>query len=270
MLKARAAILTGTGIYSIPGLDTEPTEVDTPYGKAILYSCPSRELVFLSRHGLSHSTPPHRINYRANFWALHQIGVQVVLTAYAVGSLTPDIPTRGVALLDDFLDFTSGRPQTFYEGNEMGVGHADMTRPYCTALGEALKARCPEHGLALHPRATYACTNGPRFESAAEVRLLKSSGGDVVGMTGVPEVVLARELGIHFAGVALSMNLAVGLEATLTVVHDLSEQRSRIVSLFLDVLEKFQEDDHTDCNCRHAVEFLQRPAAPIERAERRS
>ena len=89
-------------------------------------------------------------------------------------------------------------------------------------------------------------------------------------MTGVPEVVLARELGIHFAGVALSMNLAVGLEATLTVVHDLSEQRARIVQLFLDVIANFREDEHTDCNCRHAVEFLQRPATLIERAERRS
>lgn len=269
MLKAKAAILTGTGIYSIPGLQTEPVEIDTPYGKAILYACPARELVFLSRHGLAHSTPPHLINYRANFWALHQIGVRIVLTAYAVGSVNPDIPVRGVALLSDFLDFTSGRPQTYYEGNEMGVGHADMTNPYCSALGETLKARSQAFGLELHPTATYACTNGPRFESAAEIRRLRASGADVVGMTGVPEVVLARELGIHFAGIALSMNLAVGLEATLTVVHDLNEQRSRIVQLFLDVIEKFQESENGGCNCCHAVEFLQHPATLIERAERR-
>jgi 5'-methylthioadenosine phosphorylase len=260
---ARHAIIAGTGIYDLPGFDPAPIQVETPFGTAAYNKCQG-DLVFLPRHGLHHDTPPHAINYRANFWALHSLGVESVVAAYAVGSLHRSIPLRGLALLTDFIDLTQGRSDTFYIGGEWGVGHADMSRPYCPRLREVILARASERGVEIVPQATYACTNGPRFESPAEVRLLTSWGGDVVGMTGVPEVALARELGMHFAGVALSMNLAVGLEEELSVVRDLGAQRSAMLDIIQAALQGFR--DGAGCGCVGAVDFLGATRVAIPRA----
>ena len=227
--RVKFAIIGGTGIYSFPGLDPTPRPVATPFGEACYYATDNPNLIFLARHGLGHSTPPHRIGYRANFWALHQIGVEAALATYAVGSIHVGVGLRSLSVLTDFLDTTSGRERTYFEGGSWGVGHADMTSPYCPALNAALLERASSRGLEVRPSATYACTNGPRFESPAEIRDLAGRGADVVGMTGLPEVALARELGIHFAGIALSMNLAVGLEETLHIAPDLGAQRQQIL-----------------------------------------
>lgn len=257
----RAAILAGTGVYNLPGLNPIPRDVDTPYGGVRVYE--AGELVFLPRHGVAHSVPPHQINYRANFWALHQLEVDRVLAVYAVGSLHRGLLPRELALLDDFLDFTSGRPLTFFDGAGGGVGHADMTDPYCPALRRRMLAS----GLPVRPHATYACTNGPRLESPAEVRMLARLGGDVVGMTGCPEVTLARELGLHFAAVAYSINLAVGLDPSLHLLHDLVELRERLVRTLIEVAALPLEGP---CNCRNAVEFLGKPERPVPRAVKSS
>lgn len=260
------AILAGTGIYDLPGLDPKPLTISTPFGEACYYRFAQRDMIFLARHGLHHDTPPHAINYRANFWALHQLGVEAAIAAYAVGSLHKGILPGELALLTDFIDHTRGRPGTFYDGGEWGVGHADMSRPYCPRLNQALLEAGTHHQLQLHPQATYICTHGPRLESPAEVRLLASWGGDVVGMTGVPEVALARELGIHFAGVALSMNLGIGLEEELKMVHDLQDVRSRMLTVMSEALQGFAGDE--GCGCAHAVEFLSAPGKRIHRAVR--
>jgi len=261
----KAAIVAGTGIYDLPGFDPQPVTLETPFGTAVYHRC--ADLVFLPRHGPGHDTPPHAINYRANFWALHRLGVEVVLAAYAVGSLHQGVPPRGLALLTDFLDHTQGRASTFYSGGEWGVGHADMSRPYCPRLNQAILREAEKLGLAVVSQATYVCTNGPRMESPAEVRLLTSWGADVVGMTGVPEVVLARELGMHFAGLALSMNLAVGLEEELTLLHDLGSQRHAMLEVFQAALSGFE--DGPGCSCVGAVEFLGPCKHPIPRAVRK-
>lgn len=260
------AIIAGTGIYDLPGFDPNPVQVDTPFGPAAYNRCQG-ELVFLPRHGIHHDTPPHAINYRANFWALHQLGVESVVAAYAVGSLHRSIPLRGLALMTDFIDRTNGRADTFYTGGDWGVGHADMSRPYCPRLGAAILEKAAAQGVEMVPKATYAATNGPRFESPAEVRLLTEWGGDVVGMTGVPEVALARELGMHFAGVGLSMNLAVGLEEELSVVRDLGAQRAAMLSIIQAALQGFC--DGPGCGCVGAVDFLGATKMSIPRAHPR-
>lgn len=268
-MSARVAILAGTGIYGLPGLIEEPQMVSTPYGQVPVYRCGLPDLVFLPRHGLKHDQPPHRINYLANFWALHELGVEAVVAAYAVGSLHTGVPAGGLSLLSDFLDRTQGRPNTFYNGGDQGVGHADMSQPYCGLLGQALLDAAARRGLPLHPAATYACTEGPRFESPAEVRMLASWGGDVVGMTGCPEVSLARELGIHFAGVALSINLGVGLEDQLRVLHALDLQRQGLMEISLEVLQAYGAGKLSrSCSCLHAVEIVSPPRRPIPRATR--
>lgn len=266
MSSARTAILAGTGIYDLPGFDPEPVKVDTPFGPACYHRCALPQLVFLPRHGLSHDIPPHSINYRANFWCLHQLGVEAVVAAYAVGSLHTRIKPRELALVTDFIDHTRNRIQTFYSGGGWGVGHADMSRPYCQRLNQLIVDHAQSLKLQIHPRATYVATEGPRMESPAEVRMLAEWGGDVVGMTGVPEVALARELGMHFAGVALSINLAVGLEDQLTVVTDLEQQRRTLVEVFQRVLRDYS--DGPGCGCTHSVDFLTLPQRRVPRAER--
>lgn len=256
-----AAIIAGTGVYHLPGLEPTPHTVDTPYGQVLVYL--AGDLVFLPRHGLGHTVPPHQINYRANLWALHELGVDRVLAVYAVGSLHRGMLPREVALLDDFLDFTAGRPLTFYEGEGGGVGHADMTQPYCPGLRKAIMAAAGD--LPIRPHATYACTNGPRLESPAEVRMLARLGGDVVGMTGCPEVALARELGLHFAGVAYSINLGIGLESGLVVVRDLDEVKARLMRVLVDVASRPVEGP---CTCVNSVDFPSPAARPVPRAVR--
>lgn len=193
----KTAVIAGTGIYNISGVRFEQQVVKTPYGEALVNHCRGGEadgLIFLARHGLEHHTPPHNINYRANLKALQMLGVKAVLATNAVGSISREIPPAGLALLTNFLDFTSGRAYSFYDGGKSGLVHTNMDNPYCPALRRRILELAPQFDLNIRPGATYVATNGPRFETPAEIRMYEKLGGDVVGMTGVPEVVLAREL----------------------------------------------------------------------------
>jgi len=208
------AVIGGTGLYR-PGLIEGPEEVTlgTPYGTVQVFvgQRGGRGVAFLPRHGTGHSLPPHRINYRGNIWALRQLGVRRVLATAACGSLHAEIPPGSLALCDQFLDFTRGRPGTFFDGADGRVRHADMTEPYCPQLRAALAAAAGRLTLPLRQTATYVCTEGPRFETPAEIRAYARLGGELVGMTGVPEVVLAREAGLCYAAVAIATNFAAGL-----------------------------------------------------------
>lgn len=255
----KSAIITGTGIYEIPGFDLEKKEVDTPYGVALVNIARKGdlELIYLARHGLDHSTPPHNINYRANMKALEILGVKRVIATYAVGSISRDIPPMGMAVLTDFLDFTNGRPLTFFEGGKTGLAHIDLNEPYCPVLRNKMLAMAAEVGLDLHPEAVYACTNGPRLETPAEIRMYDKLGGDVIGMTGVPEVVLARELNMHFAGVAYSINWAAGLEKEISFVGD---KMGHLTAKLAAVLIRTLQDDYDfDCTCEKTVHFMSPP-----------
>lgn len=208
------AIIGGTGFYE-PGLLEHVSEriVATPYGTATVStgSYVGTPLVFVARHGVDHSLPPHRVNYRANIWALYEMGVQAVFATAASGSLVPEITPGSLCLCEQFLDFTRSRVSTFFEGGEWGVRHVDMTAPYCPRLAKALVESAAEQGIMLGTGATYVCTEGPRFETPAEIRAYAQLGGQLVGMTGVPEVVLAREAGMCYASVAIATNSAAGL-----------------------------------------------------------
>ena len=260
----RSAIITGTGIYEIAGHSFRPESIDTPFGLAqvFLSEDPQLDLVFLARHGLDHTTPPHKINYRANIKALQILGVKQVLAAYAVGSINPEIPPLGMALITDFLDFTSGRPLSFFDGGDSGLAHTSMDQPFCPSLGARILELAPEFNLIIRNQAVYVASNGPRFETPAEIRMYTKLGGDVVGMTCVPEVVLAKELGIHFAAVALSINWASGIEETMTIVEgDRGDLNSRLTDLFIKTLST---DIQFTCRCESAA-MISHP--PVERGK---
>jgi len=207
------ALIGGTGVENLAfGQETEIT-VDTPYGPVSLQTgvIGTVEMAFLQRHGRGHTVPPHRINYRGNIWALRELGVRKILATGAVGSISPEFRIGDIVLIDQFLDFTKNRPQTFFEGGGQGVLHVDVSQPYCPDLRKTISLGAKEMGLNLKDGGVYVCTEGPRFETPAEIRMYSMLGGQLVGMTGVPEVVLARELGMCYAAMALVTNEAAGI-----------------------------------------------------------
>ncbi len=239
------ALVGGTGIYNLPGIEVEEKLITNQYGTALVYLGKGEyeDVVFLTRHGADHTTPPHKVNYRANIKALKDLGVARIMSTYAVGAITRDYPVMDLAVLRDFLDFTSGREFTFFDEITRGVGHVEMSAPFCPIMSAKILELAPKHDIKCHDGATYVATNGPRFESPAEIKMYQMLGGHVVGMTCCPEVVLAGELGINFAAVALPINLAAGLEDKITIVEDNIEKvRANMVALMLDVLKNTSDD----------------------------
>ncbi|MEM3401941.1 MAG: S-methyl-5'-thioadenosine phosphorylase [Candidatus Hadarchaeales archaeon] len=214
-MKAEVAVIGGSGIYSAFMLkDKKNVTVKTPYGTSpeiTVGRLGEKMVAFIPRHGKEHTIPPHRINYRANIWAIYRLGVERILATTASGTINRSFRPGELALLTQFIDFTKSRAQTFYEGGREGVVHIDLTEPYCPELREILSKTAKKMGLKLHEKSTYACMEGPRFETPAEIRALKVLGADLVGMTNVPECVLARELGMCYAAVAIITNYAAGI-----------------------------------------------------------
>jgi 5'-methylthioadenosine phosphorylase len=215
LIMPRTAIIGGSGFYSIPGCTLkEKRHISTKYGDVTIFIYADKagaEFAFLPRHGEGHTCAPHKINYRANIMAMKQAGVERIIAVSSVGSLRAFIRPGDFVLLDQFIDFTKSRPSTFYDENE--VVHVDMTEPFCPDLRKCLLAAKPA-GVKVHEKGTYVCAEGPRFETPAEIRAYSAMGGDVVGMTLVPEVVLARELGMCYAGIAVVTNYAAGISKT--------------------------------------------------------
>ncbi len=256
---APVGLIGGTGVYDperLPGFSRHGIQaVDTPYGAVALLvgDVGGRPIYFLNRHGPGHQVPPHRVNYRANVWALWRAGARAVLATAAVGSLETALAPGTLVLVDQFMDFAGGRARTFFDGEGSplpGVRHTDMTAPYCAGWRAALIAAGEQESAKLAPSGTYVCTAGPRFETAAEIRAFHRLGGTVVGMTGVPEVVLARELGLCYAALCLVTNLGAGLSAAaLTheevtgVVAAQQEQMARVLARAL------LPGRPTDCFC---------------------
>ncbi len=259
----RVAIIGGSGIYKLNQGQFKPQIIKTPYGQAQVYLGlgDAEDLVFLTRHGLEHHIPPHRVNYRANIKAIKQLEVERVLAAFAVGSLHTGIPPHSLVALDQFIDFTQGREGTFFDGGPSGLAHIEVTNPYCAGLRRQVLALAAKHGLEIRPQGTYVCTNGPRFETAAEVRMFAQLGGDVVGMTGVPEAQLARELGLHYAGVAFSINWGAGLKGAIQIESEnLDKLRSDMLSLFVATL---RAPSLGQCECKTAMIH---PPAEVDQA----
>lgn len=254
----KIAIIGGTGVYDPKILsNTRDLSIDTPYGSV---SCKAgeyagREVAFLPRHGSNHSIPPHLINYRANIWAMKKLGVRSIIATTAVGSLNLDMKPGNFVVLDQFLDFIKNRSCTFYEGGERGVVHVDVTTPYCPVLRQDIVQAANHCGIAIHSGGTYVCTDGPRFETPAEIEMFAKWGGDLVGMTNVPEVVLAREAEICYATVSMVTNFAAGISPQpLThgeVLDTMAANAENIKKLIMRTIEKTDPDQ--DCSCHRAL-----------------
>lgn len=216
-MASRIAIIGGSGLYSL-GEDFALDEIiprDTDYGDTsadiLLGSWHGIPLAFLPRHGPQHRIPPHRINYRANIWALKQLGISNIISVNAVGGISDNMPPLTLALPNQVIDYSSGREQSFFDGENGEVKHIDFSWPYSTGLRSALMEAALQQGQALVASGTYACTNGPRLETSAEISRLRADGCDMVGMTGMPETALARELEMEYAAVAMVVNWAAGI-----------------------------------------------------------
>lgn len=243
-MPPRIGIIGGSGVNR-PGIGFTETVIDTAYGQALVWIGDGQQsdVVFLSRHGVEHTVPPHKVNYRANIAALRQLGVDRAIATFAVGGIAEDIPPGGIVALDQIIDFTSGRESTFFDGGESGVKHTPFTEPFSPRLRTAIVAKAAAHGLEIRSEGTYICFNGPRFESAAEIRMSRTMGADVAGMTAMPEAILAREMEIHYAGIAVSVNWAAGVRGPLQVDFGaLKSIRGRLLPLVLDVLRTTELD----------------------------
>jgi 5'-methylthioinosine phosphorylase len=239
------AVIGGTGLYRLASLDdVEAIVRETPYGEA---SGPVRvgrlhghRVAFLARHGEQHSLPPHRVNYRANLWLLKQLGIRRVLAVNAVGGITEAWGPQVLGLPDQLIDYTWGRITTFCEEPGTEVLHVDMTEPYSPGLREGLRRAAADTGVALVDGGCYGATQGPRLETRAEITRMRQDGCDLVGMTGMPEAALARELGLEYACLALVANWAAGCgdqaEITLEEVHANLEHATAPVPALLEAL----------------------------------
>lgn len=209
------AIIGGTGLAALKGLEIARREVvHTPFGEP---SGPlthgvlnGKQVVFLARHGYGHNIAPHRINYRANLWALKEVGVARVVAVAAVGGIAEDLPPGALAAPEQLIDYTWGRASTFFDKDLSEVTHVDFTYPYDPALRALLIRASVEAGVPIVDGGVYGVTQGPRLETAAEIDRLERDGCTMVGMTAMPEAVLARELDLAYAACAVSANWAAG------------------------------------------------------------
>ena len=212
---AQLAVIGGSGLTRLAGLEIARQEpVQTPFGET---SAPlahgligGRELVFLPRHGAAHTIPPHKVNYRANLWALNHIGVKRVVAVAAVGGIRHDMEPGTIAVPDQVIDYTWGRAHTLFEQDLTDVRHIDFTQPYCEPLRAKLIATAESLGQKIMKNGTYGVTQGPRLETAMEINRMEQDGCDMVGMTGMPEAALARELELCYACCAVVANWAPG------------------------------------------------------------
>ncbi|MEM7400623.1 MAG: S-methyl-5'-thioinosine phosphorylase [Pseudomonadota bacterium] len=209
------AIIGGTGLTTLDSLSiVERKTVETPYGKPSatlqIGEFAGREIVFLARHGLEHHLPPHKINYRANLWALKDVGVSDIIAVAAVGGIHKDIPPEKIIIPEQIIDYTYGRKHTFFEDESSTVTHIDFTNPYSAMMRQNLFLAAEHAKVKVFNGGVYGVTQGPRLETAAEIVRMQQDGCDIVGMTGMPEAALAKELGLNYACCALCVNWAAG------------------------------------------------------------
>lgn len=213
-------VIGGTGLTTLSNLDIlHQTKADTPYGdpssELIIGKVSDRQVAFLARHGEIHNIPPHKVNYRANLWALKSIGVKNIIAVNAVGGIREDMLPGSLVIPDQIIDYTSSRTNTFFETDLAHVTHIDFSYPYDANLSQSVKQTADACGIAVIQGATYAATEGPRLETAAEIQRLKKDGCDIVGMTGMPEAALARELEINYVSICVNANWGAGLSDEL-------------------------------------------------------
>jgi 5'-methylthioadenosine phosphorylase len=262
--RADLGVIGGSGLYAL--LDGEQLEVDTPFGKPsdplTIATVGGRSVAFVPRHGHDHRFPPHLVNYRANIWALRSVGVRQVLGPCAVGSLKSHQGPGTIVVPDQVVDRTWGRGHTFFDA--VGpVVHVAFADPYCPTGRAAALAAGRARALPVVDGGTLVVINGPRFSTRAESLWHAAAGWSVVGMTGVPEASLARELGLCYTSVALVTDLDAGLEHGEGVTHDevlrvFAENIVGVRDLLVDALGALPGPD-ADCECRHATDGQKLP-----------
>lgn len=252
-------VIGGSGVYNIPGLELrEEISVKTPYGepsdKYRAGSIAGREVVFLPRHGSRHTIQPHRINYRANIHGFRELGVTRLISVGAVGGISVSMRPGTIVAPDQILDHTSGRISTFYDADE--VVHIDLTEPFCSGLRRSVLEAAGREGLEVADSATYICVNGPRLETAAEIRTFAGWGADIIGMTAMPEAGLSREAGICYAGISVVTNPAAGISGHRLTVAEVKEMMALSEEKLHSLLRRLFElaPSPTVCSCRLALE----------------
>lgn len=209
------AIIGGTGMKKLANLEvTRRQIVRTPYGEPssplVFGTIGDREIVFLARHGHGLTIPPHVVNYRANIWALNTSGAETIISVASVGGIRQDMGPGKIVIPDQIIDYTHSRKSTFHDHSDGTITHTDFTQPYCSRARARLLKAAQDAEETIIDGGVYAATQGPRFETAAEINRLERDGADLVGMTGMPEAILARELGMSYAAIAAVANHAAG------------------------------------------------------------
>ena len=256
-------VIGGSGLYEIKGAEVvEERLLKTPYGEPsapyAIAELGGHTLAFLSRHGLLHEIQPHRVNYRANLWGFRELGVERIIGVCASGGISEAMQPGALVVLDQVIDLTQGaRAGTFYESDK--VVHVDFTEPYCPELRAGLLSASSGTGIDTVDGGTYICVNGPRLESRAEIAFFQGAGGHVVGMTGMPEAVLARELEICYASLAVVTNRAAGLTGekltTAEVVEAMGQAKQKIQDLIMASLDVIPEE--RACPCKDALKGVE-------------
>ncbi|GAQ94017.1 5'-methylthioadenosine phosphorylase [Thermodesulfovibrio aggregans] len=253
----KIGIIGGSGL-SESDIKKEVITINTPYGEP---SCPYEieefddiKVLFLRRHGQKHSIPPHRVNYRANIWGFKTVGIERIFAVFATGSLDEYFPPGSIVIPDQIIDFTQGmRANTFYE--EGKVVHIDFTEPFCSEMRHYLLDTARKLGIDVIPSATYVCVNGPRLETAAEIKFFRNIGADIIGMTAMPEASLAREAEICYAAVAVVANYAAGISKfPLTVKEVIETMQDTIETVGLLIRETIKRlPQERGCLCKNAL-----------------
>jgi len=256
-MRAEIGIIGGSGLYD-PGLfkEAKTIKIYTPYGppsdEITVGEFKGRKVAFLPRHGKGHVIPPHMINYRANIWAFKALGVERIIAVSAVGSLREDYKPGDFVIPDQFIDFTKNRIYTFFDGRL--VAHVSMADPFCPELREVAIATAKDLGIPVHEKGTYVCIEGPRFSTRAESRLYKSWGADIIGMTLVPEVNLAREAQICYVTIAMITDYDVWAEKPVTaeeVVRVMRENVEKAKKLLYELIPRIPKE--RKCPCKDAL-----------------
>jgi len=246
-------VITGSGIYELDGMRViERMCVETPYGE------PSGDLVrcelggvpvfFLARHGPAHTIPPHRVNYRANVWALKQVGVQRIVSVSAVGGIRGDLSPGCIVTGGGILDFTKSRGNTFFDGP--AVAHVDFSSPYCEDMRGSIAEVARKRGECVLDGLTYVAVEGPRLETAAEIAFFRSAGADVVGMTAMPEAALAREAELCYLGIYVVTNFAAGISESKLTAQEVLQVMQRSSAAIASLLSEALPGMGTQRRCR--------------------
>jgi 5'-methylthioadenosine phosphorylase len=257
-LKRPIAIIGGSGVKSL--IKGEQKLVGTPYGPTpnlTIGEIEGRPALFLPRHGESHSSPPHKVNYRANVWGLKSLGVERIIATNAVGGIDQQLTPGEIVLPVDIVDVTKSRIGTFYEGAP--VTHVDVSQPYCPREREVIAASTVLAGRGQPREVVMACTEGPRYETPAEIKMLRTMGCHIVGMTGAPEVFLARELEMCYASISFVSNMAAGLQRTLSAreVEEKGRETSQVLNKILAGAVSKMPESRKDCPCGTALAHAQ-------------